>query len=733
MMNEQEHEIDLLEILNLFRRHVYLFIAIVIIVMTFTVAQLYRMERVYSATATIEIEPQAINILGGDMELIRSGVDAQGNFVSSKDYYTTQYEIIKSRAVSQKVLEMIPADDVFDYLRGRGNGEEGKIKSKQVNEGSNVDLVSVLQQKISVEPQKNSNIVRISVEDKDPEKAAFLANAVASSYIEFNLEKKYFETKDAARWLVDQTMSLKQNLESSELALFEFKESNNVLATTFEAKQDLLAKQIAKLNNILTDQEIKRNALTAKIEEYANIDFDNPNESFFYKLSKEDNVIGNMMKLKYLEVISKIDDLSQIYGEKHPKVVALLAEKKNIIMTFKNEIAGILNSYNVELKMLDNEMKKNRKMLAETQDEAIKLKKLDIDYSKLKREVETNKKLYAIVLERSKKADLSALLKNNNIRIIDRALVDKTPVKPKMQTVLLAGFVMALVLASLVIILVEFFDTKFKSFKDVETISKKSILGLIPKFQLIGDSKFKEIVFEEKNKQSLAVEAFRTLRTNIKLTNPDSRLRILLVTSSIPHEGKTIIASNLAVSYSAAGKKVVFIDADMRKPRIHKVFGLDNEKGLSTLIVGEHSMDEVLNKNVYEGLDVVTAGIIPPNPSELLESARFADIIKDFSAKYDVVVIDTPPMSPVSDAAIIAPLTDGMIITVNMSNTPRDVFKSVIQNIEKSDIPFLGTVINSVEDRQEKRFKPYYGYSYYNSYYYTSEEDENSTEKKKYS
>lgn len=725
-MNEQEREIDLLEILNVFRRHIYLFVAVVIIVMTFTVAQLYRMERFYSATATIEIEPQAINILGGDMELIRSGVDAQGNLVSSKDYYTTQYEIIRSRAVSQKVLETIPAENVFEYLKGNGNGK----KSKHV-ENTNVDLVSVLQQKISVEPQKNSNIVRISVEDKDPEKAAFLANAVATAYIEFNLEKKYFETKDAARWLVDQSQSLKQNLENSELALFEFKENNNVLATTFEAKQDLLSKQIAKLNNILTDQEIRRNALTAKIEEYGKIDLGSSEEALFYELNKENNAIGNMMKLKYLEVISKIDESLQIYGEKHPKIIALLAEKNNILTTFKNEISAIVNSYAIELKKLDNEMKKNRKMLEKTQEEAIKLKKLDIDYSKLRREVETNKKLYAIVLERSKKADLSALLKNNNIRMIDRALVDKTPVKPKMQTVLLAGFVIAMILASLLVFLVEFFDTKFRGFKDVETLSQKSVLGVIPRFQPVEDSKFKEIVFDAKNKQSLAIEAFRTLRTNIKLINPDSKLKIILVTSSLPHEGKTIVASNLAVSYSTVGKKVLMVDADMRKPRVHKVFGLPNEKGLSTLIVGEHSMDEAVVRKVCDGLDVVTSGIIPPNPAELLESARFTAIVKDFAAKYDVIVIDTPPLSLVSDAAIVAPLTDGMIVTVNVGETPRDIFKSVIQNISKSGIVFLGTVINNVEDRQEKKFKPYYGYSYYNSYYYTSEDDEKSAKKKK--
>lgn len=728
-MNEQEREIDLMEILALLKRHIYLFAAIILIVMTFTVAQIYRMVKIYSSTATIEIEPKAANVLGGNMEVVQSG--SQGSYYTNKDYYATQYEIIQSRAVAQKVLEMVPGENVLEYL----GFDLEKIEPDKIND---IDPVAVLLAKITVTPQKNSNIVRISVEDKDPEKAAFLANAVASSYIEFNLEKKYFETKDAARWLMDQSVSLKQNLENSEMMLFEFKQSNNVLATTFEAKQELLSNRIIKLTNTLTDQEIRRNALTAKIEEYSHLDIENPEDGFFKEISKENPLIGDL-KLKYLEVVSKINESEQVYGEKHPKVVTLLADRENIEKSFRSEISGVINSYNLELKMLDNEMKKNRKMLSESQTEAINLNKLDINYSKLRREVETNKKLYDIVLERSKEADLSALLKNNNIRMIDRALVSKIPVKPRKQIILLAGFAIALVLASLAVFLVEFFDTKFKSFKEVEAISQKSLLGIIPKFQQIESSPFREIAFEDKSGKNLAVEAFRSLRTNIKLSNPDSKLKVMLVTSSVPHEGKTIVSSNLAASYSVAGKKVLLIDADMRKPRVHKVFGLKNEKGLSTLIVGEHSMDEVINKNVYEGLDVVTAGIIPPNPAELLESARFSDILKEFSGIYDVVIIDTPPLTPVSDAATIAPLTDGLILAVNISNTPRDIFKSVIANISKPGITPLGVVVNNIDFKQEKKFKSYYGYSYYHSsyyksnyYYYTSEED-GKVKKKKHS
>jgi hypothetical protein len=214
----------------------------------------------------------------------------------------------------------------------------------------------------------------------------------------------------------------------------------------------------------------------------------------------------------------------------------------------KKEISGVIKSYDLELKTLESEMAKNRKMLSDSQTEAIMLNKLDIDYSKLLREVETNKKLYDIVLERTKQADLSALLKNNNVRIIDNALSSKIPVKPRKNLILLIGLILSMILGSLAIFVVEFFDTRFRTFKEFETITKKPLLGIIPKFEFIETSKFKEIAFEEK-KQSFAVESFRSLRTNIKLSNPDHKIAKLLVTSSITQEGKTTVSANIGVGF----------------------------------------------------------------------------------------------------------------------------------------------------------------------------------------
>lgn len=708
-----EREIELKEILILLKRHIYLFSAVIIVIMTLTIAHIYRSQKIYSSTASIEIEPKAANVLGDRMEIVSTG--SQGYYWSNKEYYATQYEIMQSRSVAEKVLELIPGENILEYL----GLDISKIEEEKLKD---IDPVDIIVGKLTVSPQKNSNIVKISVEDKDPEKAAFLANAFANAYIDFNLEKKYFATKDAARWLSDQSINLKKSLEDSEKMLFDFKQNNNVLATTFEAKQAMLATRIEKFTNTLTDQEIRKNAVSAKIEEYSKIDLEDPNESFLKEASKDNQLINNL-KMKYIEVVSKLDESEKFYGEKYPKVLSLSTERDTIRDSLKKEIAGVIKSYDLELKTLESEMAKNRKMLSDSQTEAIMLNKLDIDYSKLLREVETNKKLYDIVLERTKQADLSALLKNNNVRIIDNALSSKIPVKPRKNLILLIGFILSVILGSLAIFVVEFFDTRFRTFKEFETITKKPLLGIIPKFEFVENSHFKEIAFEEK-KQSFAVESFRSLRTNIKLSNPDHQIAKLLVTSSITQEGKTTVSANIGVGYSVAGKKVLIIDADMRKPRVHKLFGLKNEKGLSTLIVGEHTLSQVTNTNVYEGLDVITCGPIPPNPAELLESARFNDVVSEMSLKYDLVIFDSPPLSPVSDAATIAPVADGVIVVVNVNKTPRDVFKMAIAKIMKPGIHFLGTVINNFDLKHEKKFKSYYNYSYYHSPYKTEKDDE---------
>ncbi len=703
-----EKEIDIKQLLSLLRKHLPVFIGVIIVILVLTYVYIQRSPVIYSAVATVEIEPRSADILGGGMEIVSAGT--QGSYWSNKEYYATQYEIIQSRIVSQKVIDMIPEGSVLNFFGIDPSSFEDPSRLERI------DPVRMLQGKITVAPQKNSNIVRISINDTDPEKAAFLANSVSSAYIDFNLEKRYVATREAAVWLADQSVNLKNELETSELELFNFKDENNILATTFEDRQSVLSKRIETLNNILTTQDIKRNALMAKMEEYRKIDFDDPEGGYLKDIAKDNRIVYDL-RIKYLQALSKYKENESIYGEKHPKQQVISAEINKISSLLRDELASVVQSHEIELRTLENEIRKNRKMLSDVQSEAIGLNRLSIDFNKLQREVNTNQKLYDIVLERTKQADLSALLKSNNVRMIDRAEVPHSPIKPRKRLIFLIGLIVAFIAGFLSIILIEFLETRFRDFDELEKASKKSILGVVPKFkgEAGAENVPAEIVFEYSD-QFAAIEAFRTLRTNIKLGNPDKEMKKILVTSALTKEGKTVLSVNIAASYALAGKKVVIVDADMRKPRIHKVFDIKNDVGLSTVVIGEVSIENGIDYDVYKGVDVLTSGSVPPNPAELIESKRFSDIIDQLSKKYDIIVIDSPPLTPVSDAATLSVLVDGVILAININKTPRDLYRSAVEKISKPGIRFLGTVVNMLDFKDKKRFASYYQYYHYEQY-----------------
>jgi len=708
-----EKEIDIKEVLLLLKRHYLSFASVIIIVLSLTAAYIFRSPKIYMSTASIEIEPKAPNVLGSGMEIVSAG--SQGYFYTNKEYYSTQYEIIQSRAVSSKVLELIQGDDVLTFLGVKTDKMDDDAKKR-------LDPVSIVQQKITVSPQKNSNMVNISVEDTDPEKASFLANSVAEAYIDFNLEKRYFATKDAAKWLLAQSLNLKKNLEGSEKVLFDFKSDNNVLSTTFEEKQSLLSSTITKLTNKLTDQSILKNSITSKIEEYAKSDTENPEEMFLKEVSKDSSVARDL-KIKYLEAGSRLDEKEKFYGEKHPVIMGLKAESGNLLSALKVEVQGVINSYKLELDTLENEMSKNSQMLKKTQKESIDLNKLDIQYSKLKREVETNKKLFDIVLERAKQADLSALLKNNNIRIIDAAKVSIIPVKPRKKLIFMIGLIISVVLGFLIVFVIEFFDNRFRSFKEVENLCGKTIVGVIPLYEIEKSNTADEIVFDSKHKGH-TVESLRSLRTSIRLVDPDKDIRTILVTSSVTKEGKTNISTNLAVSYALAGKKTLLVDADMRKPRVNKIFDIDRKGGLCSVIVGDKSFDEVVHRDLFHGLDVLTSGSIPINPAELLESKRFLTVIDIMKSKYDIIVFDSPPLNPVNDAISISSNVDAVVLVVNIDSTPRDVFKMSAKRLTNPTINFIGPIVNKFDMEKRRHFKKYHDQFYYEKAYYEEGKDE---------
>ncbi len=709
----QTREFDIKQLYLLLVKHLYLFIGIIVIVLTFTAAYLYKAQRIYRATVVMEMEPKSENILGRRVESV--GASSSDYYWANKEYSATQYEIIRSRAVSAKVIESLSHENVLELFGIRPENFENPEDMK------NIDTVAMLQGKIAVEPQKNSNIIWISVSDPDPEVAAFLGNSVATSYIEFNIEKRYLATRDAAKWLSEQSINLKKQLEDSEISLFNFKKENEVLASAFEQKQTMLAQTIGEISTKLTEKQIYQKGLAAKIEELSALEFADTEEFFATDLFRDKNIIQNM-KLQFLQVKTKLREKVLLYGDKHPDVQTLRGDEESIRKALLEELKGIVEGYRLEGKTLGNEIQKLQAMLRESQQEALQLNKMEIDYNKLKREVETNKKLYDIVLERTKEADLHTLMRANNIRIIDRALVPKGPVSPRKNLVLLIGFIIAILSAAAAVLAVEFFDTRIRDIEELEQLVGRNILGLFPSFEIEDLKKIQEIAFEG-SQHSPAVESLRTIRTNIRLAHPDVNAKTLLITSSVSQEGKTTVSSNIAVSFALAGRRTLLVDTDMRKPRVHKLFGLDNKEGISTYMLGEKPIDQLIRRNVYQGLDVLFCGPIPPNPAEMMESKRFRDMVDRLKELYDIVIFDSPPIIAVSDAAIIGTMMDGVIIVVKIRQISRDILKRAVAQLTKANTMLLGAVVNNLDLKGGGRYGSYY-YYYHEKYKYYGETEE---------
>ncbi len=379
-----------------------------------------------------------------------------------------------------------------------------------------------------------------------------------------------------------------------------------------------------------------------------------------------------------------------------------------------HEIDELLASFEKNYRATVETEKALERMMENEKKEAIELSKIEVDYKPLGRAAEENNKVYALIASRQKEIDLTGLMRVNNVRVLERAIVPGVPVRPKPMQNLGIGLLVGLGAGIALAFMIEALDNTLKTQANVEAALGVPVLGLIP---IIGGKqedrdepqKLRERDFGvHLDPRSLAAECCRSIRTNILFMSPDRPMKTLVVTSPSPREGKTTTAINLAVTMAETGGRVLVIDTDLRRPRLHRSFGVPNQIGISTVIVGQSTLDEAIKSTDVPNLDVLPCGPTPPNPSELLHTSRFATVLADCASRYERVILDSPPCSAVTDPAVLGNVADGVILIVQAGGTTREAAQHARRHLASAKARLLGVILNEIDFSN-----PAYGYQYY--------------------
>lgn len=681
-------------------------VASVIVIVGATAVWTIRQTKIYRATASVVVEETPPQVLGRDVEsVVELG---SSDYWSSQEYLMTQLQLVRSKSLCQTVVRRLGLNRDQNFA-----GPAGMSVSAAADR---------LSGSIAAEMAKSTRIMLISVSDPNPKTAQVLANAVVDAYIQQNLERKLSSTVEAVEWLTQQLGGIRGDLERSERALTQFKTDNNVLSLDLDDRQNVIANQITKLTEELTATKTRRIQLAARGRELESLRGRDPLNLPGPPILE--SALVSQLKSTYAELRVEEADLTTRYGAQHPKVLAVTQRLRSTREDIEREVNNLLEGLRAESSIQVETERNVGAELARATQEALELNTKERDYRWLEREKNNNEKLYGMIVQRTRETDLTRALHANNIRRLDAAVMPRAASSPRFAlNVVVAGFLSLLVGLGLAF-LADQLDNTIKGQGDVEQRLGLTFLGLIPAIEGAGRKKVKRSapptsghrdLFVRANPKSQVAECCRSLRTSLSFISPDKPIRSLLVTSSAPQDGKTTAAVSLGIVMAEGGLRVLIVDTDMRRPRLHRVFGVSSEVGISNLLVGDDvALEDATKSTEIPGLSVIPCGPTPPNPAELLQSRRFRELLSELTSRYDRVILDSPPVVAVTDPAIIGAIADGTLLIARAGQTKLEMGLHAVRQLTDVGANLLGMVLNDVD----LSFSGYAYYQYRYGYYY---------------
>lgn len=691
---------DLRHYWNVVKKRRWVILAVVIVATAGSMVFASRQPRIYKATATVIVEPQAPKILGGEIgEILELGA---GQWWSSLEYFNTQLKIITSRALARAVVNKYK---LHRDPRVVGDPPPGASEESLIEQAT-----SAVQGRVQVAIQKESRVFAISVRDSDPKLARDLANYVADVYIEQNLAVKHDVTRIARGWVAKQLDTARAELHAAENALHKFKKENNILSVSLQDRQNMISQALETFTGALTETQRKRLELEARRKALGALIAETTAETAPSTYFSPTPAVEEL-RVKFLEERRQLQVLDERYGPKHPQVIAQRERMDAAFRDLKAEVESHIRSIDGEIKALKDSEAKFRAEVDKLTQDALDLNQREIEYKRLVRNAQTAEEIYALLLKRMNESGLEQQDYANNIRLLDEALLPARPVEPDVKKSGVLGLAVGLMLGFGLAFAIEFLDRSVKTQEDIESLVGIPFLGMIPSVEASSGAGAPDLHVAS-HPNSTVAECCRVVRTNILFCSPDRPIRTLLVTSSNPIEGKTINVVNLGVVMAQSGHRTLLVDTDMRRPRLHKALGVSNENGVSRVVVGESTIDAAVKTTDVPNLFVLPCGPIPPNPAELLQTEKFAALARALADRYDRVIFDSPPVLAVTDAAVLSRVVDGVVLVMRAGRTTRDAALRARRAIQKVKASIVGGILNDVNLKN-----PHYA-SYYHYYQY---------------
>jgi succinoglycan biosynthesis transport protein ExoP len=730
------------------------FLALIIVLM---------MKPTYGATSTIELNKGgagALDLGVGDDALaqqLTSGAD------TLKTDLQTEISILQGDSLALAVIQHLRLASQPPFAAEGGGAlklvSERGLPLEEAPQ-TRTRLLKIFGSHLTVQPIRGTRLIQVTYESHDPKQAAQVANALIESYKNQYLQSHYDATTEASNWLTKQLSDLKANVEDSEKKLTDFEKETGILSfqtssgdnskggggeeihsVVIEKLDALNAELTAAEANRIEKEAIYRLARTGNADVVLGLGNDPLAAQSNSMVLTQGGGLSNLQQLQQQQSQLKINltGAATTYGANNRHLKEMQTQMRALDEQIQEELQQIIKRAQVDFQLTQQTEGEIRRQFDQQQAAASKLNEKMVQFAVLSQEAFSRKKLYEDLYTKLQEANVSAGIKATNITIVDPARSQSDPVRPKPVGYMAIGLLFGIFVGLSTAFTADNLDRTVTTPLEVEEITGKPVIGVIPTFgepvrtygaQLLTDSRkaatkrlpISNSVWMLSDPNSGAAEACRALRTSIMLSRTGGGPRIILVTSCIPGEGKTTLTMDLAVAFAQHNKKVIVIEADMRRPRIKHVVDVPSKAGLSNVLAGSLTSDEAILHGVHVAmLDVLPAGPRPPMPSEILGSAAFDELLEELRLQYDIVLIDSPPALLVTDAVAMSAKTDAVLWVAQAGVITRPQLARAAELIERNRIPVIGFVVNRMDSRSAG-----YGYEYYGRYYGEKNQYENA-------